>query len=203
MLCFGSDFDNTIIDYTHLFRPAALEFGIDVPASCLSKAALRDYIRTCPDGELIWQKIQARVYGPGIEKATLLYGFERFALACRRNRIPLYIVSHKTRFAAQDRTVDLRMAAMGWMERKGFFLDDGLGLSPSQVFFEETRKEKIERIRGLGCTHFVDDMIEVLGDPHFPDKVTRLLLGGDTAKERSGGTVRCASWDEVYRCVFS
>ena len=46
----------------------------------------------------------------------------------------------------------------------------------SNVYFESTRAEKIERIIALSCTHFIDDLEEVFDDPAFPSNVERLLL---------------------------
>jgi hypothetical protein len=80
------------------------------------------------------------------------------------------VISHKTQYASTDRDKkhDLRQKAMEWMEANQFFSEQGLGLKRDQVFFEETRSDKIARIRELGCTHFIDDLEETFAEPDFP-----------------------------------
>jgi hypothetical protein len=110
------------------------------------------------------------------------------------------IVSHKSRYAAEDAGgADLREAALGWLAAKGFF--STLGLRRDAVFFEDDRQRKLGRIGELGCTHFVDDLEEVLGDPAFPEGVERLLYApiGDCA---AGPWRRCASWTEVGDAIL-
>ena len=198
----GTDFDNTIVGYDHLFRPAARRLGIETPASLHTKTGLRDYIRSLPDGEVTWQKMQAHVYGPGMAEAILLEGFTAFLGCCRPHGVPVYIVSHKTRSAAQNPDVDLRAASLQWMEMHGFFDEDATGLSLSHVFFEDTRACKIDRIRQLGCTHFVDDMTEVLLDDRFPDGVVRILFAKDAGTQPLPDVVVCPSWYDVAAYLF-
>ena len=58
--------------------------------------------------------------------------------------------------------VNLRQAALGWMTAQGFFGTSGFAVPAENVFFESTRAEKLARIAALGCTHFIDDLEEVL-----------------------------------------
>jgi hypothetical protein len=90
--------------------------------------------------------------------------------------VPVYIVSHKTKFAAQDTDkIDLRRAALDWMTQKDFFKLKGLGFSADQVFFESTRQDKVGRVKQLGCTHFIDDLEETFLEESFPRGVNRML----------------------------
>ena len=201
-MVFGTDFDNTIVSYEPLFREAAEELGVDVPPELTVKRELRDYLRALPDGERIWQKIQAVVYGKMMPKATLLDGFCALVKSCRQRSIPVFVVSHKTQFAAQDSEVNLRTAAINWMDAHGFFAVAGLGLSQGQVFFEDTRRAKIDRIRELGCSHFVDDMVEVLADENFPHGVKKILFAPQGGAEKTGEVIRVYSWPEIQDELF-
>jgi hypothetical protein len=98
-----------------------------------------------------------------------------FVKAARREAIGVRIISHKTRRAVADPAVDLHAAGWSWLERNGFF--DGDGVTRADVFFEPTRRAKIERIRSERCALFVDDLPEVFCDPAFPDGVERWLYG--------------------------
>ena len=193
----GIDFDNTLIAYDRVFLAQARTRGL-LPARFRgNKQAVRDAIRLLPDGELAWQHLQGRVYGQGIEAAMLFPGVDRFLHRCRRAGHTVFIVSHKTKYANHDpMRVNLRAAALGWMEARGFFDPRKYAITRANVFFEGTRAEKLARIAALGCTHFIDDLVEVLTDRDFPAGVARILF--DPARGgRSAGMRACASWREI------
>ena len=62
-LLIGLDFDNTLVDYTDLFRSEAAALGL--AAAGLDKTRIRDALRARgPAGEIEWQHLQARVTAP-------------------------------------------------------------------------------------------------------------------------------------------
>jgi hypothetical protein len=176
----GIDFDNTIISYDAVFLSAAIERGLAAGDFTGGKRAVRDAIRLLPDGETCWQRLQGYVYGQGIAGATMFDGLEDFLRRCRRGGHGVMIVSHKTEYGHFDPArVNLREAALGWMRDRGFFAEDGFAIRREDVHFEASRAEKLRRIRILGCTHFIDDLREVLDDPDFPPGVERFLFSCD------------------------
>lgn len=172
----GIDFDNTIAGYAALFRRIAEEAGWLDPGFPGDKKDIRDRIRQHADGEARWMRMQAVAYGRRMAEACLIDGVAPFLTACGRDGHRVMIVSHKTRTAAADPDgVDLRQAALDWMEARRFFAADGFGLRREDVHFADTRAEKCRRIAALGCDLFIDDLEEVFLDPAFPPTVTRLL----------------------------
>jgi hypothetical protein len=172
----GIDFDNTIIGDDAVFLAAARErkpVGVDMAGT---KQAIRDAIRLLPDGEIAWQRLQGHVYGTGIRNSVLIDGVADFLRRCRAHRHAVYIVSHKTEFNRFDPArVNLRHAVLAWMEAQGLF-GEAFGLARPHVFFEGTRADKLARIAALGCTHFIDDLEEVLIAPEFPRAVKRIMF---------------------------
>jgi hypothetical protein len=164
----GIDFDNTIVDYRPVFLSAARALGlVDASFAARDKTEIRDHLRALPDGESRWQELQAHVYGVAIDAAPAYPGFERFIAEARRRGATLAIVSHKSRFAAAaPGGADMRVAAQRWLEAQGFV--GVTGVSQDDVFFETTRNEKLDRVRDLELTHFIDDLADVLADPGFP-----------------------------------
>lgn len=196
----GLDLDNTIAGYDRVFALAAAEEGYLSAAAAPNKQAVRTAVRALPDGERKWRQLQAKVYGPRMAEAELAPGAIGAIARLLAAGAEVCIVSHKSRFAAEGAPqVDLREAALAWLAAKGFF--DRLGLARDEVFFEDTRAAKVERIRALGCTHFVDDLVEVLGHPAFPAGVARLLYAPNGDQPR-GPWVRCASWTEVGDAIL-
>lgn len=200
----GIDFDNTIINYDSVFVRAAKDRGLiasDFGGS--TKQAVRDAIRLLPEGELVWQRLQGFVYSHAIADATMFEGFEDFIRRCRHEGHQVLIVSHKTEFGHFDPARrNLREAAVDWMRARGFFADGGFGVPAENVFFEGTREQKIKRIVRLECTHFVDDLPEVLDDPEFPPNVERILFSPDDAGLINENYVVRRSWREVEEYIF-
>ena len=171
----GIDLDNTLICYDDLFFRAACEEKLIDPSSPKGKESVRDSIRLLPDGERKWTRLQAIVYGPSIADAMPFEGVDAFLNHCANFGLRIRIISHKTHSATLDgKTVDLRKSALEWLEMKGFF--DLAALVPDDVHFELTRREKIERIRSVGCTHFIDDLAEVFNEISFPFQTAKLLF---------------------------
>lgn len=200
-LVIGIDFDNTIAAYDDVFHATAARRGLIALDTEPSKSQIRDAIRQRKGGELDWQRLQAEVYGPLMPKARILDGVLPFLQLCRERQIPVCVISHKTEFARRDETqTNLRWAALHWMRSQGL-LDDITGLSTDRVFFENTRQEKILRIRQQACTHFVDDLVEVLLEAGFPGTVDRILLSSKEIEPPEG--IRAVpDWPAVSRMIF-
>jgi hypothetical protein len=197
----GLDFDNTIITYDDVFLSTARERGLIGADFTGRKQAIRDAIRLLPDGELLWQKLQGQVYGKGLAQASMFERGDAFLRRCRLNKVPVVIVSHKTEFGHHDPDrVNLRDAARDWMTAHGFFYASGFGIAPDAVYFEATRQDKLARITQLGCSHFIDDLEEVLSDPDFPPGVERILF--TEGRPASAPYIVCPTWRDIEEQVF-
>ncbi len=196
----GIDFDNTLIDYDHVFLDAAKRRGLVAQAFSGSKRAVRDSIRLLADGELAWQRLQGYVYGAGIDSARMFDGADAFLRCCRAKGLDVFVISHKTQYGHHDpMRVDLRRAALDWMAGRGFFCGSGYGIPFERVFFEDSRAAKLGRIVAVGCTHFIDDLEEVFSDPDFPARVSPILFAA-SGKLRSGAV--CSSWRQITKVLF-
>jgi hypothetical protein len=139
-----------------------------------------------------------------MDNAEMIEGASEFLHRCRAAGIAVCVVSHKTEFGHFDaRRVSLRTASRQWMERMGFFDPEGFGLSPERVFFETTRHDKLMRIAAIGCTHFIDDLEEVLVEPAFPPEVARYLLARDTDILPVGPFKAFRRWHDISEDVFA
>jgi hypothetical protein len=200
----GIDLDNTLVTYDEVFCATAASWGkIGAGMGASRKQAIRDHLRQLPDGELTWQRLQGHVYGKGIAEAKMFAGVDSFLRRCREQECPVLIVSHKTEFGHHDPDrVNLRQAALDWMRGQGFFRDSGYGIPVENVYFEATRAEKLARIGALGCTHFIDDLEEVLTDPQFPPAVTRILFSDGRDDPVGAPYVVCPSWRRIEEHIF-
>jgi hypothetical protein len=197
----GIDFDNTLIDYDAVFLDNARALGLVAPAFCGGKEAVRAQVRGSA-GEEAWQRLQGLVYGAGIGDAVMFEGADAFLRSARAAGHEVLIVSHKTQYGHFDSArIDLRAAAIAWMRQKGFFAPDGFGIRPDDVRFAPTRSEKIDEIARLACTHFIDDLPEVLDDPSFPPGVTKVLFTNG-ARAGFGRPDAFPHWRDIAQAVL-
>ena len=190
----GLDFDNTLISYDHLFFACALECGL-IPASLSAdKIAVRDHLRES-GREDMWTRLQGEVYGARIMEAPVFAGAFEALSALQRDGFATCLVSHKTRAPYLGKDHNLRLAARNWLEENGFFDEQGLGWSPDQVFFESTKAEKVARITTLGCTHYVDDLPEVLET--LPDMITKVLFSPTGGSDAGSDWLVLREWAQL------
>ncbi len=198
----GIDFDNTIIAWDALFYEAATQKKLVPQSTPVSKEKVRDYLREA-DKEDAWTELQGCVYGSLIKKAKIFPGVHNFLVKCKKYAIPVYIISHKTRYPFLGERYDLQQAANDWLEGQGFYEPEGIGLKRSQVFFELTKEEKLNRIAQMGCTYFVDDLPEFLLDKFFPSRVQKILFDPNDQHDDDARFHRLKSWKEIEERLFA
>ena len=199
----GVDFDNTLVSYDQLMYWLSIKKGLIEPSVTANKKIVRDAIRSLPDGEIAWQRVQALAYGPQILEAVPANGVTGFLQLCARGNFKVYIVSHKTEFANYDETAtNLHSAALLWLDRHRFLDRDDLGLSRENIYFELTRQQKIERLQQLGCTHFVDDLAETFQEDGFPDSVEKILYSPTPVDPVPPGIQFVGDWQQITDYFF-
>jgi hypothetical protein len=191
----GLDFDNTLVTYDRLFHRVACEEGLIEASVAVNKNAVRDDLRR-RGLEPSWTALQGRVYGPRMKDAELFPGVIEALAALHTAGVELCIVSHKTRHPYSGEKHDLHLAARSWIEASGLCDVPRTGLSADAVFFELTKEAKLARIRQQGCTHFIDDLPEILNHADFPAEVRKILFDPSGALELPGAR-RIAAWEEL------
>lgn len=198
----GLDLDNTLALYDEVFHGAARTHGLVDASVAATKREVRDAVRRS-QGDIAWQRLQGEVYGPRMSQARLAEGVVDFLQACHAAAATVVVVSHKTQHATHDETgTDLRQVALTWMVDQGLFDVAGGILTRGAVFFESTRAEKLARIEALGCSHFVDDLIEVFLEERFPDAVSKVLIDPSGATTPPPGIRLARTWSDVEMHVL-
>ena len=199
----GLDLDNTLVGYDASIHALVVSRGMLTPDAPCNKRAIRDLLRAGPDGDDAWRLIQALIYGPLMVRAEPVKGARSFARQALDKGYELCIISHKSEFASKYNTgINFRQAARDWLRTHGWTGPQGRALvHEDRVFFESTRAEKVDRIRALGCELFIDDLSEVLTDPHFPTQ-TRRILFNPAGCDAGGVLTACRSFEEIGDHVF-
>jgi hypothetical protein len=91
---------------------------------------------------------------------------------------------------------------MSWLEEHQFLDTESYGLSGNDVYFESTRREKLERIERLGCTHFIDDLEETFLEDSFPPRVTKLLYTLDNLAPPPACVYLAGDWMRITDSFF-
>lgn len=202
LMILGIDFDNTIISYDDLIHQIAVEKNLVPTSTPKNKKNIRDAIRKLPEGEKHWQSIQGIIYGQRVSEATPQPGFLDFFPLALKKFSRVYIVSHKTETSPFDPTRSpLREAALLWMEKHGLFNHGAF--NKQNVFFASTKEEKIEKISSLNCTHFIDDLEEILTHENFPATAEKILYSPDAPSDLSKNLRHRRSWNEIQRDLLS
>lgn len=197
----GIDLDNTLVCYDAVFHAAALARGLIPAATRARKVDVKAAVMARHDNDA-WTMLQGEVYGPLLPRATAYPGAAEFLGRCRGDGHEVCILSHKSRRAALQPDIDLRVAAMRWIEAQGW-LDSAVGLSREAIEFLDSRADKVAAIARRNCDLFIDDLPEVFAEPGFPARTTALLFDADGTHPFAVGRQRFTHWREISAAVFT
>lgn len=196
----GIDLDNTIICYDRLFSKTAVDLGLIPSSTPPGKLSVKTEV-LARHGNEVWTELQARVYGPSLSGAEPFPGVEEAVRRFRGRGWEVVIISHKTRFPALGPRCDLRVAAMDWLEGRGWFGAGMLEAREGSVEFHDTRADKVHAIARRGCAVFVDDLPEVFVETGFPANTARILFDPESAHEPAALAMRFRSWPEIETAI--
>ena len=203
ILRIGLDFDNTIANYDQAFPEVARILGYETNnlKATLNKRELKLELLKQSDGDTAWQKVQGLVYGKYIDLASLYPGVCEFVLRALASGHEIFIVSHKTELGHFDESrTPLRQAATTWLINQNLVGDSDSKIKLQNIFYAETRDEKIGKIIELQLDVFIDDLDEVLSDKSFPRSTKKILFG--SADTTSPEILAMQSWREVGDELF-
>jgi hypothetical protein len=190
----GLDFDNTLISYDILFRKVALEQGLIPQETNSNKNAVRDYLISA-NREDEWTKLQGEVYGGRILEAAPYPGMKQALRSIAGLNVPLTIVSHKTKTPFMGKQWDLHAAARTWLNQHGMHLSSGPNISHERTFFEFTKQAKCDRIVAVGCTHYIDDLPEIL--ERLPDTIIKIHFSPEGHSTSNADWLVMQSWNKL------
>ena len=65
------------------------------------------------------------------------------------------------------------------------------------MFFEKTKKEKIQRIKEIKCDVYIDDLTEILLSPDFPKNTKRVLFDPNEYHLPSTEFITLKDWEKL------
>jgi hypothetical protein len=198
----GIDFDNTIVCYDDVFCNLAFNKGWVNKNSGLSKNKVRDLIHKSNNGIEKWKELQSMVYSDLISIAPPMSDVFKFIKSCNYHNISICIVSHKTEYAEIDTNGgNLREKALDWIHAHK--VKYGVHLPADNIYFTDTREEKIKLIKKLKFDYFIDDLEGVLCHRIFPRDVRRILISRSKKRVYSNCSLtRKKNWSEIRDYVL-
>jgi hypothetical protein len=109
----------------------------------------------------------------------------------------VFIISHRTRYPFLGQRHDLHQAARDFLAEHGFNDPARIGLAADRIHFHETRQEKVAQINQVGCTHFIDDLPEILAAAELREDVERILFDPNLQHTDCPGLRRVGSWPDI------
>ncbi len=196
MAVVGVDLDNTLVSYDRLFPALAGDRQLVPAEAAINKQSIRDHLRSC-GRESEFTELQGEVYGSQMHLAVPYPGAFECLVKLQREGKQVCVISHRSRFPYAGPAYDLHAAARSWLEQQGLHDPSRVGLPREQVFLELTLPEKVARISSQGCTHFIDDLTELLGHPEFPAGVVRILFDPHQSHPDAAHYLRATSWEQI------
>lgn len=198
----GIDFDNTLVSYDSVFYEAAKERNLLPDSVKNNKLAVRDYLRSIGK-ESEWIELQGIVYGARMSLACSYIGSIQFMQKALEKGNEIYIVSHKTKYPFSGQLYDLHKSALIWIEEKLHSKKINL-TEKKEVFFEQTKEEKIRKINELNCDVFIDDLPEILNMDGFPTKTKKILFDPESKYEleQQSSYEIASNWGEIDKIIL-
>jgi hypothetical protein len=195
----GIDFDNTIACYDGVFHTAAFQRGL-IPADLgASKNEVRDYLNNSGRSE-DFTELQGYVYGARMDLVAPYVGFGAFLAQATGSKNELFIVSHKTKNPMLGPKYDMHTAARGFLEAQGFIGNNGV--QPKNIYFEQTKEDKVARANKLAVDVFIDDLPEILSMRGFPAGLRPILFDPDGRYPDDKAFERHTAWSAIATALF-
>ncbi len=197
----GIDLDNTLVCYDRPFHTAAISL-LGAPDSLpVNKTNIKEFVVE-RFGNRTWTKLQAEVYGPLMSSAQPFPGASEFLSSLLHAGHTASIVSHKTREPAEGNPYDLHQCAREWLRQQAWMSPGGI-FSQRSVHFFPTRREKVQAISNLGCDLFIDDLLEVFLESHYPRSVPGILFRTRVSSSLAHFVQSAESWDEISQRILT
>lgn len=189
---FGIDLDNTIVDYSDVFKKIAVGLVEFSGQEFTGKESLAAHLRSI-NREDLWTEIQGFVYGPMMTDAKISEGLVSVLANEVKASDEIIIISHRTKFPSSGLDFDLHGGARDWIN-KNVISQPELSKLNLSYYFETSIEDKIKRIQSTAVDIFIDDHLGILSHTLFPSKVAKIHLSAvEGALE---GILTMSSWKE-------
>jgi hypothetical protein len=183
----GIDLDNTIINYQNSFKKFLKEKNINF--KLISKKKIKN-ISNNNSKIKNWTQAQEEIYGKYIVFAKPFKYFKNFEKFALKNKIKLFIVSHKTKFSQFSKKYNLHTQSNKWLK-------NNISKEIYKIYYVKTVSQKIKKITNLNPDYFIDDLIEIFNHKNFPKKVKKIHF----SKIKVNNFNTFSNWDKIKKYI--
>ena len=196
----GIDIDNTIINYQGSFIKCAKKFEL-IPLKWVgTKLDLKATIIRQVDGNKKWERLQGKVYGEWIENAEINSGVKRFLSRGKLHNFSCVAISHKTLYGHYDeKNINLQKAATNFLIKNNIIKVNAKLLT--NIYFSETKEEKINLINNCNLDFFIDDLPEILLNKKIAKTTTKILFDPYNENQNFSG-LRFLNFDSISNFIM-
>lgn len=160
----GIDLDNTIINYQNSFRKYLRKKKIYLKK--INKNEIKNITNNSPNIQN-WTQAQEEIYGKYIIFAKPFIYFKKFEKFALKNKIKLFIISHKTKFSQFSQKYNLHTQSNKWLK-------NNIRKENYKIFYVKSINEKVKKISKINPDYFIDDLIEIFSNKDFPKNVKKI-----------------------------
>jgi hypothetical protein len=182
----GIDLDNTIINYQNSFKKYLNQKKIylkNIDKKKIKSVLTRNKI-------ISWTEAQEEIYGNFITFAQPYKYFKEFEKFAIKQKIKLFIISHKTKYSQFSKKYNLHSISNKWIE-------ENILKKKYKIIYSKTLNQKIKKIKEVKPKYFIDDLDEVLNNKDFPKKVNKIYF----SKKRKYNLKTFENWRKIKNYV--
>ncbi len=183
----GIDLDNTIINYQNSFKKYLKEKKILLKQ--INKIKIK-YIANNNSKIRNWTAAQEEIYGYYINFAKPFEYYKEFEKFALKNRLKLYIISHKTKYSQFSKKYNLHSMSNKWIKKNIF-------RKKYRVFYVNTIDEKVKKIIEIKPDYFIDDLIKIFKNKNFPKKVKKIYF----SKKKDKKIFTLSNWKKIKNYI--
>ena len=183
----GIDLDNTIINYQNSFKKYLKEKKILLKQ--INKIKIK-YIANNNSKIRNWTAAQEEIYGYYINFAKPFEYYKEFEKFALKNRLKLYIISHKTKYSQFSKKYNLHSMSNKWIKKN-------ILRKKYRVFYVNTIDEKVKKIIEIKPDYFIDDLIKIFKNKNFPKKVKKIYF----SKKKDKKIFTLSNWKKIKNYI--
>ena len=183
----GIDLDNTIINYQKSFKKFLKEKNINL--KLITKKKIK-HVSNNNSKIRNWTQAQEEIYGKYIVFAKPYKYFKNFEKFALKNKIKLYIVSHKTKFSQFSKKYNLHSQSNKWLK-------NNISKELYKIYYVKTVDQKIKKIKYLNPDYFIDDLVEIFNHKNFPKTVGKIHF----SKIKVNNINTFNNWDKIKKFI--
>ena len=142
-----------------------------------------------------WTKLQGVVYTEGLKYAKLYDGCLNALKKIDQKGHKLMIISHKTKYPVIGKKINLHEKTLNWINENIFEKRKFIDFKLDDIYFNQTKKDKINKVIEKKCNVFIDDLEVILNS--LPNSIVKILFTKDYKFNSRNKLIHIGNWHSL------